>query len=399
MQSAAESSIIAAGLVVGTVTDAHSDTIGAGAVISQQPSAGASVTPDSAVSFVVSLGPVAGEGEGEGEGEDEGEGEGEDEGEDEGEGEGEGEGEDLTMHMVSVPAGSFIMGAIERELPRPEEEPRHMVTLDAYEIGTYEVTNSQFAAVMNWALERDLITDASGFAYAGDNLYLDEFMLLELIDPDCQIIYENGEFEAKVREGKSMANHPVLEVSWFGAVAFCNWLSEMEGLDKAYDLTDLDLWPRNDPVPNGYRLPTEAEWERAAVWDADAEKHYWFGIQSDTIDEGRANFHHANPLGLSSEPETSPVGYYAGQTSPVGCYDMSGNVWEWCQDWYYQDYYQEGDQTNPLPPDPERFAGMGVVKRGGAWNSLEYNVRGAYRIGYYATNMEDWVGFRVARTP
>jgi len=143
-------------------------------------------------------------------------------------------------------------------------------------------------------------------------------------------------------------------------VAFCNWLSEKEGLTPCYNLS---TWALTVPYPNGYRLPTEAEWERAAAWDG--SKHWIYGSLSDTLtDNARCNYWgRANPLGLTSYPYTSPVGWFNGtnvspngsvQTvnspSSVGAYDMSGNVWEWCHDWYGSSYYSGGAMTNPVGP-------------------------------------------------
>lgn len=147
--------------------------------------------------------------------------------------------------MVDVPAGDFNMGARSdgddkqwgkryREYPS-RELPVHTVTLDAYKIGKYEITNAQFAAVLNWALEKGYLKDSEG-----------------------------ARFSCKMRDGYSMADHPLSLVTWYGSVAFCNWLSEMLDLTPCYDLS---TWKLTTPFPNGYRLPTEAEWERVAAWD------------------------------------------------------------------------------------------------------------------------------------
>jgi formylglycine-generating enzyme required for sulfatase activity len=195
-----------------------------------------------------------------------------------------------------------------------------------------------------------------------------------------------------------MANHPVVEVSWYGAVAYCQWLSEMEGLPTSYDL---DSWALTAPRSGGYRLPTEAEWERAAGWDpAGSGRHWRYGFTRDSIDCSRANFGYSNPLGLTSDPYTSPVGYYDGvnpgtvnSTSAAGCYDMSGNVWEWCHDWYDSSYYSASPGTDPYGP----ITGSYRVLRGGGWGIDADYCRSAYRIwgipryAYYNS------GFRVAR--
>ena len=193
------------------------------------------------------------------------------------------------------------------------------------------------------------------------------------------------------RDGHSMADHPVVNVSWYGAVAFCNWLSEDQGLTPCYDL---DSWERTTPVPNGYRLPTEAEWERAAAWDAGSSKHWVYGFQSDNISKNRCNYEdsgYANPLNLTSYPYTTPIGYYDGSSgttdspSEVGCYDLSGNVCEWCHDRYSSSYYDGGAQTDPPGPS----SGTYRVLRGGSWRYLARYCRSAFRhwrvpdFGYY----------------
>jgi formylglycine-generating enzyme required for sulfatase activity len=209
----------------------------------------------------------------------------------------------------------------------------------------------------------------------------------------------------RVWVSRDSTNHPVINVTWYGCVAFCNWLSEKEGLTPCYNLS---TWALTVPYPNGYRLPTEAEWERAAAWDG--SKHWIYGSLSDTLtDNARCNYWgRANPLGLTSYPYTSPVGWFNGtnvspngsvQTvnspSSVGAYDMSGNVWEWCHDWYGSSYYSGGAMTNPVGPG----SGGNRVLRGGGWFNSFYNCRAALRS--CSTFPDYWyldIGFRLSRT-
>ncbi len=187
-----------------------------------------------------------------------------------------------------------------------------------------------------------------------------------------------------------MADHPVVMISWYGAAVYCNWLSESQGLQPCYDTS---TWEFNSSR-NGYHLPTEAQWERAAAWDPAQERHYRYGNGSDSMSCDNVNYYHCNPLGLSHYPHTSPVGYYAAVTSPAGCYDMSGNVMEWCNDWYDVDYYYSSPGADPEGPS----SGSYHVFRGGSWDGLTSFCNSAIRriilspSGSYAC----W-GFRIAR--
>lgn len=336
--------------------------------------------------------------------------------------------------MVDVPAGNFKMGnrgdgddlQVGRLSPNAEkrELPVHTVTLDAYKIGKYEITNGQFAAALNWAQEKGYLKDGQGGRYSGGSIYADEGDRQFIINPNVgytQIMYSGGKFSCKTRDGYSMESHPVTNATWYGSVVFCNWLSEMVGLTPCYDLS---TWRLTTPFPNGYRLPTEAEWERAAAWDPERPaapvdlRHWIYGFMADAVvsprpgtsmprSAHRANYTEGvNPLTLTRSPKTSPVGFFNGinigtvdSRSPVGCYDMSGNVAEWCHDLYKDDYYATGGPPWKNPTGP----GIGKVRvvRGGAYNGSfnMTNMRTAGRTGASADRMTEYIGFRVARTP
>lgn len=313
--------------------------------------------------------------------------------------------------MTSVGAGSFRMGSNGGE---SVELPIHAVSLGAYYIGLYEVTNQEYADVLNWANDQDLLEGYAGSFYDGRLVYFDGWPLADTYDSgaDAQLIYDGSRFSVRNRPGHqenlfSMADHPVVMVSWFGAVAYCNWRSQIEGLQPCYDL---NTWTRFEPVRNGYRLPTEAEWERAAAWDG--SKHWGYGMTSDVIDITRANFvdgGEANPLELRTQPYTSPVDWYDGvnparlntpavktrnAVSPVGAYGMSGNAWEWCHDWYQDNYYSVSPSSNPAGPE----SGGNRVFRGGSWANNAYNCRTAMRFSSYPEYREYHLGFRVVRS-
>lgn len=311
------------------------------------------------------------------------------------------------VETVTVPAGTFTMGATDTEGGYGNEFPRHEVTLSSYDVGKFEVTNGEYAAVLNWALAKGYLKgDAAGNPYVGGPVYADGKMLLGISSPYCQIAFADGAFTAKSAPSSSvpvpMADHPVVMVSWYGAVAFCTWLSESAGLRPWYGVSS-EPWELRPPLaPNGYRLPTEAEWERAAAWDGAAvpsPKHFAYGVSADTIDGTRCNYAEANPLGLSMYPYTVPVGSYDGRAgtldspSPVGCYDMCGSVWEWCHDWYA--LYTVDPQENPLGPS----SGSYRLLRGGSWFNDEPQCRAAYRTNESPANSSYTIGFRVVVSP
>ncbi|HPO15256.1 MAG TPA: SUMF1/EgtB/PvdO family nonheme iron enzyme [Candidatus Hydrogenedentes bacterium] len=350
----------------------------------------------------------------------------------EGEIEGEGEGEIIPGEMVSVPAGTFMMGnsGVGDDAPYVSgygEDPQHQVTLSAYQIGKYEVTNREYCDVLNWALAQGyLYSDAAGTAWPGSgNIYAggsgtSRYLVVAFASTECNIQYSGGLFSSKTRVGLpgttdySMDTHPMVRVSWYGSVAFCNWLSQMQGLTPCYDMAT-DLWPLTvaPPTSGGYRLPTEAEWERAAAWNG--TMHWIYGFTSDTLTGNtRCNYNqnptYVNPFGLTEMPYTSQVGWFNGinvspsgsvttvnSPSPVGCYDMSGNVWEWCQDWYLDTYYTSGGPpwSNPTGPATQ----TNRVLRGGSWYHAPCSdCRAAYRGPYTPASSDLDLGFRVART-
>jgi formylglycine-generating enzyme required for sulfatase activity len=234
----------------------------------------------------------------------------------------------FTIPMVYVPACTFTMGARDDGddlIYRWDDElPRHEVTLSAYYIGKYEITNGQYCEVLNWAKGMGYLENSSGGSYTGGNVYKNGNILLFVDSSYCQISYSGGSFTWKYRDTYSMENHPVVEVSWYGAVAFCNWLSEKEVKTQAYNLS---TWELVNKSGGGYRLPTEAEWERASAWDG--SKHWIYGYTSDN-GNNRNRYNHydevgvtgyVNPFGLSSLPFTSPVGWFNGvNISPNGKY-------------------------------------------------------------------------------
>jgi sulfatase modifying factor 1 len=306
--------------------------------------------------------------------------------------------------LVLVPAGEFAMGDGFSE-GESDELPVHDVFLSAYYIDIYEVTNQQYADTLNWAWALGNLIEIDGAGAVkragGSEVYCDTTTSSEY----SQITWDGAAFG--VVDGK--ADHPMVQVSWFGAAAFCNWRSAREGRTQCYDLA---TWTC-DFEANGYRLPTEAEWEKAAGWDPDEQRHYRFaehtdGCGYDCLNGQRANYYlSGDPFELETIPRSSPVGYYDGsdhggafQTQDARCYygcrDMSGNVFEWCNDWYDSSYYGASPFNNPTGPPSGSFR----VTRGGGWNAIPYLARSANRDTDSPTALEWGNGFRcVTRTP
>jgi|GEM_PF-1152563 len=303
--------------------------------------------------------------------------------------------------MVLVPGGEFQMGDSFDE-GDADELPVHTVFLSPYYIDKYEVTNQQYADELNWAYGQGLIDDPD--LHGGEvqdsttgTVYCDTADS----SSESRITWNSSTFG--VVAGKE--DHPMVMVSWAGSAAYCNWRSAMEGKPPCYDLS---TWTCDFGVA-GYRLPTEAEWEKAAGWDPTVPYPFRFGENTDgcgtdCLDGQRANYY------VSGDPfdnGTTPVGYYDGtdhsgayQTqnaqSYYGCYDMSGNLWEWCHDWYassyYNDYPPDGWPPNPTGPAPDTDR----VMRGGGWGNNPNDCRSAVRHWRSPSDRHNYIGFRCA---
>ncbi len=232
--------------------------------------------------------------------------------------------------MALVPAGTFMMGDTMYDWEKPVHEVR---ISKAYYMGKYEVTQAEWEEVMG----------SSPSAFKGDDL-------------------------------------PVENVSWNDVIDYCNKRSAAEGLTPCYSVSDDTVsW---DFSANGYRLPTEAEWEWAARGTGKGRLDYQYS-GSDTA--GDVAWYDEN-----SGRKTHPVGQK--QANSLGIYDMSGNVWEWCWDWYWD--YPSSSQTDPRGA----ASGTGRVLRGGSWRNLAQIVRSAFRGDTAPGYRLDILGFRVVRS-
>ncbi|MCB0519767.1 MAG: SUMF1/EgtB/PvdO family nonheme iron enzyme [Saprospiraceae bacterium] len=258
--------------------------------------------------------------------------------------------------MVFVKGGTFRMGCDDKldSDCQPDEKPVHDVTLDDFYMGKYEVTNEEFAAFLN---------DYGGPS-ANSSLYNGEVMIEEH-ERGIGIRNEKGKITCYAQKGYE--KHPVVKVTWIGASEYCQWLSQKTG--------------------KKYRLPTEAEWEYAARGGNTSSMTKYSGSN----DLSEVGWHLDNAGGQSH-----PVGKK--KPNGLGVFDMSGNVWEWCVDWYNEKYYQQfekGGSRNPAGPS----SGAERVLRGGAWSTVYYGCRVADRVSGIPNKGNDSNGFRVAREP
>jgi formylglycine-generating enzyme required for sulfatase activity len=217
--------------------------------------------------------------------------------------------------LVYVPEGEFLMGS-EDDDAWDDEKPQRLVYLDAFWIYQHPVTNTQFAAFVD-ASGHQTMAEETGWAWVWDGR---NWMQTE-----------GATWGAPEGPGSSLAergDHPVVQVSWFDATAYCQWA--------------------------GGRLPTEAEWEKAAR-GTDGRRFPW---GDDPVAGDRANFCDVNcPMNWADESRddgyagTSPVGSYPAGASPYGALDMAGNVWEWVADLYGADYYRRHFNLNQTSPD------------------------------------------------
>ncbi len=280
--------------------------------------------------------------------------------------------------MALIPAGSFTMGRTSGDTDM-DAPPAVSVTVSAFYMGKYEVTKALWDEVRTWGLS-------------------------------------NGYTDLRVGGGKA-SNHPVHSITWYDMVKWCNARSQKEGLAPCYEVSGATYKTGSsdevvcDWSANGYRLPTEAEWEKAARGGVSGKRFPW---GTDTISHSQANYEafsvdsapffsydlsgavggHHPTYAKSLGPFTSPVGAFA--ANGYGLHDMAGNVWEWCWD-------QHGETYVDGATDPRgATSGTNRMSRGGSWNDYANYCRAAHR--YYSGGIppyawgNDNLGFRTARS-
>jgi formylglycine-generating enzyme required for sulfatase activity len=256
------------------------------------------------------------------------------------------------LDLARIPAGEFLMGAADAN---DDERPVHRVHVSEFFVGRFPVTNDEYAR----------------FVRAGGH-------------PPPQVretpLVARGERDAAFRElaaayewedgtpPAGRGSHPVVLVRYEDAVAYCDWLSR--------------------ETARTVRLPTEAEWEKAARGGLESCRYPW----GDDIDASRGNY--LNDPAVKRQKGTRPTGTY--QPNGYGLYDVAGNVWEWVSDWYGADYYGRGDARDPRGP----ASGSLRLVRGGSWVSEDASMlRCAFRLKVPPDTYAYSIGFRIACAP
>ncbi len=282
--------------------------------------------------------------------------------------------EEVPEGMVAVPGGTFLMGDV-IGVGREDELPVHSVSISPFEMGRYEVTFTEY----------DRFTADSGKAQAKDT-------------------WGRGRL-------------PVINVSWFDAISYCNWLSEKQGFKPVYRLEDIKrqfVWenakyyiPHRDDEriiidwnADGYRLPTEAEWEYVASY-VDGIRKARYGNGENELRRSEAKFNTLADVKTAirasgkDQGKTLAVGSFNSPNN-LGIYDLAGNVAEWTSDWHDTNYYISSDKMkNPKGP----AQGDNRVYRGGGWDVHPVDCRTTARSAFWPKLRYDTVGFRLARSP
>jgi eukaryotic-like serine/threonine-protein kinase len=199
----------------------------------------------------------------------------------------------VEMEMVKIPAGVFQMGDSFNE-GDSDERPVHTVQMDSFDMCKYEITNSMYRTFLN-AMYPAHLKVLNGIVYAlGDNVNRYPYCVTSTSNSNSQIAFSNNTFSVRTKKGRDMSNDPMVYVSWYGAVAYCNWRSQQEGKQPCYDLS---TWTC-DFNQKGYRLPTEAEWEYAARGGLSDKRFPW----GDTITHSQANYNSRNSYSYDISP-------------------------------------------------------------------------------------------------
>jgi formylglycine-generating enzyme required for sulfatase activity len=279
----------------------------------------------------------------------------------------------IRMKLALIPAGEFLMGAPESDSDANKDElPQHRVRITRqFHMGIHEVTVEQFRSFV----------DDTGHKTAAENEESSGY------DSDNQMFqYNKRGFNWRNLGWKQSDDHPVLNVNWFDAVAFCEWLSRKES--------------------RRYRLPTEAQWEYACRagtvarfigGDSSNQLLLIANVQDESLAQLKPRFSNSDSASYLTKPVpwddkypfSAPVGRF--QPNKFGLYDMLGNAAEWCQDWYAEDHYRDSPTNDPSGPEK----GTGRVVRGGAFLHQPRHCRVTQRVNGAPSYHNYIIGFRV----
>lgn len=250
--------------------------------------------------------------------------------------------ENPLLSLVKIDGGTFMMGSKDdTKIAENDEQKQHEVKVNSFELNQLEVT------VWEWK----------------------------------QYCKKTNTKLPKTPSWGWKDNYPITNVTWYDVIKYCNWLSKQDGLKPTYKFAGpLVVCDFN---ANGYRLPTEAEWEYAAKGGNKSKNTFFAGSN----DSNEVAWHAKN-----SDKRPHSVGTKL--PNELGIHDMSGNVWEWCWDWYNKDYYKTEDGNNPKGP----IRGEKKSVRGGSWDSQESYLRTANRISTLPDVTNEFYGFRLAKS-
>jgi len=287
---------------------------------------------------------------------------------------------DVLNDTASINGGTFEMGNHSAVAGEVDELPVHSVTLDSFIMGTHEVTFAQYITYLNYAY-------GAGTIYVDNNDIVRQYIPnnpgtgLELTptfswDNDVKITWDGVKFTPIL----AFVDFPMVQLTWYGAVLYCNYLSEMSGRTSCYDAASFAC----DYTADGFRLPTEAEWEYASR-GGEYGPYFQYPWASNSIGSGDANY--GNNVGA-----TEAVGTYA--ANGYGLFDMGGNAREWCGDMYDANYYSSSPSSNPTGA-----ASGQRVNRGGDFATASGRLRCAARWETSESFGYGDLGFRVVVEP
>lgn len=296
-----------------------------------------------------------------------------------------------TQKLLIVPEGKMILGDLFGE-GAADEHPTQNVMISQFSIGMYDVTNGLYAAWLTKSIKEGKLIYLSEFDKKGQVIDLAGHLICKTIENDSysQIsVTQDNVLGTIFRPIPGKDNYPVINVTWYGAQAYCE--------------------------DNQYRLPTEAEWEKAAAMSLDKNdqslRKFRYGFGQDSIDKTWANYKY-NPAPITNfKVSTSEIGFYNGLNllplssddpkqlrthdakSPVGAYDMSGNVFQWVSDWYGP--YPSSQELIKNPKGPSE--GKKKIAKGGCYASLAEELRVSKRLPLSPEHCDSYTGFRVAK--